>query len=183
MSKNDPYESCPVYESEHFILRLVSESDADDLLECYSNTDASKFFNSDNCDYGFDYHTLTDMKECIRRWLEAYKNKAFIRFAILDRQLEKTVGTIEIFARAGIVELYRVAGVLRIDLLPDYEKRNYITEILKISNENFYAAFNVVCMITKAIPEAIERRSALTANGFSMLEDNKILPYGDYYIR
>nr|HML46331.1 DUF3795 domain-containing protein [Clostridia bacterium] len=33
----DPYESCPVLETERFTLRLVQTEDAADLLECYAD--------------------------------------------------------------------------------------------------------------------------------------------------
>ncbi len=45
----NPYEKCPVYESEKYLLRLVEASDAPDLLSVYSDEKAVPFFNSDNC--------------------------------------------------------------------------------------------------------------------------------------
>ena len=43
-------ETCPVLESEKFLLRLVENEDCDDLLKVYSDKNALPFFNSDNCD-------------------------------------------------------------------------------------------------------------------------------------
>ena len=44
------YETCPILESEKFILRLDKENDCDDLLKVYSDKNALPFFNSDNSD-------------------------------------------------------------------------------------------------------------------------------------
>jgi ribosomal-protein-alanine N-acetyltransferase len=182
-TNSNPYKRCTIYQTGHFILRLVQEKDAEDLLRCYSNTESCKFFNSDNCDYGFHYESLQDMKLCIKRWIDEYRNKTFIRFAVIDKKSQKAIGTIEMFARAELDEQYNKVGVLRIDLLPDYEQRQFITEILKIASNSFYDAFCIDHIITKAIPEAVERRAALAANGFSPLEDNIIVPYSSYFIR
>lgn len=178
-----PYERCPVYETETFILRFVKESDAEDLLECYSNNESCRLFNSDNCSYGFYYNSLQDMKACINQWINEYDNKAFIRFAIINKKSGKAIGTIEIFSLAEVDEQYNKVGVLRIDLLPAFEYKQYISEILKIANNNFYEVFLIDHIITKAIPEAVERRNALISNGFSPLEINKIIPYSGYFIR
>ena len=43
----NPYEKCPVYENENYLLRLVETSDAPDLLLVYSDEKAVPFFNSD----------------------------------------------------------------------------------------------------------------------------------------
>ncbi len=178
-----PYKRCPVYHTEHFTLRFVQENDAEDLLRCYSNIESCKLFNSDNCDYGFHYESLQEMKLCIKRWIDEYRSKSFIRFTVIDKKPQKAIGTIEMFARTESDEQYNKVGVLRIDLLPDYEQRQFIAEILKIANNSFYDAFCIDHIITKAIPEAVERIMALAANGFSPLEGNKIVPYGNYFIR
>lgn len=177
------YERCPVYETDTFILRLVAESDAEELLKCYSNADAIRFFNSDNCDYGFHYESLNDMKDCIRRWINEYENRSFVRFTVIDKNIGKAVGTIEMFARAETDKQYGKVGVLRIDLHPDYERKHYIMQILEIVLSKFYNTFHVDHIITKAIKEAEERRKALTARGFSYLESNRIIPFNDYFLR
>ena len=40
--KPDPYEKCPEYESENFILRLVTMDDAEELFVCYGDPEAQK---------------------------------------------------------------------------------------------------------------------------------------------
>lgn len=39
-SKFDPYDVCPTHESLSFILRLVSQDDAEDLYKCYTSGEA-----------------------------------------------------------------------------------------------------------------------------------------------
>ena len=43
----DIYSTCPTWESEQFIVRLLREEDCDDLLKVYSDKNALPFFNSD----------------------------------------------------------------------------------------------------------------------------------------
>ena len=45
----NPYERCPKYENENYLLRMVSKKDKEDLLKVYSDEKAVPFFNSDNC--------------------------------------------------------------------------------------------------------------------------------------
>ena len=45
---SNPYKDCPMYETQNFIFRLVSEEDAEDLLACYSDPKAQGLFNIDN---------------------------------------------------------------------------------------------------------------------------------------
>ena len=51
----NPYEKCPVYENENYLLRMVRKEDKEDLLKVYSDEKAVPFFNSDNCG-GDDFH-------------------------------------------------------------------------------------------------------------------------------
>ncbi len=183
MSNINPYEKCPIYESESFTLRLVEEKDAEDLLKCYSDILAVKLMNSDNCTSDFYYRTIKEMKDCILFWIKEYENKVYVRFSIVDKQIQKIIGTMEIFGRKAKEEKSSKLGVLRIDLCSNYEIQSYITELLKISNEHFYDVFDVKHIITKAIPTAKERISSLIENGFSELENNTIIPYDNYFIR
>ena len=54
----NPYEKCPVYENENYMLRMVRKEDKEDLLKVYSDEKAVPFFNSDNCG-GDDFHCVT----------------------------------------------------------------------------------------------------------------------------
>ncbi len=55
---SNPYEKCPSFENEQYLLRLVEASDAPDLLSVYSDEKAVPLFNSDNC-HGDDFHYTT----------------------------------------------------------------------------------------------------------------------------
>lgn len=158
MKQNNIYEVCPTYESETFLLRLVSIDDAEDLLKCYMNKEAQKFFNANNCTSDFCYSTLTEMRECIQGWLDAYKNQYFIRFSVIDNSIGKAAGTIEMFGGKY--------GVLRIDILPAYENARCLSELLLIAN-HFFEDFECENIVTLAIPEATERIKALLKNGYS----------------
>jgi RimJ/RimL family protein N-acetyltransferase len=175
--KPDPYEKCPEYESKNFLLRLISMDDAEDLLECYNDTEAQKFFNSDNCTSDFLYSTIDEMRECIKGWLDAYKNRGFIRYSIIDKLAHKAIGTIEIFGgKRGGRRTER--GVLRIDIRHEYEREEALIELLIIADLFFYD-FNVEKFITKAIPEAVRRIDALTNNGYTPYPTK----YEHYYIK
>jgi len=152
------YENCPSYETEHFILRLISSDDAADLLECYSDPKAQGFFNADRCTSDFRYSTLEEMQNCIEDWLYAYQNGYFVRFSIMDKTKFKAVGTVEIFGGTY--------GVLRIDIRSDYEDESYLSELIQTANA-FFDDFDCKKIVSKAIPEATERISALRKNGYA----------------
>jgi len=172
--KPNPYDVCPEYESENFHLRLVSMDDAADLLACYSDPSAQKFFNADNCTSDFLYSTLDEMRRCVEGWLQAHKAGYFFRFAIVGKKENKAIGTVEIFGGEY--------GVLRIDILSTYENEEYLSELLKTA-DSFFFDFGCENIITKAIPEAVDRIAALTSNAYTPT------PIGDgnkreyYYIK
>lgn len=155
--KPDPYVKCPIYESQSFLLRLVSMEDAPDLLKCYRNPDARMFFNADNCTSDFCYSTLEEMRGCIEYWLTEYTTQTYVRFGIVDKKIGKVVGTVEIFGGSH--------GVLRIDILPEYENEEKLSEIINIA-DSFFNDFRCEKIVTKAIPEAVNRITALARNGY-----------------
>jgi len=155
---NEPYKNCPVLETEHFSLRLVSEADAEDLLVCYSDPKAQELFNIDNFSHICNFYTVEAMAECIGFWLTAYKQEAFVRFAIIDKSIQKAVGTIEMFG--GDV------GVLRVDIASPYENKVNFKELLDVCTGSFYELFDAKTMATKAIPSAVARIDVLLEAGF-----------------
>ena len=181
--KCNPYEKCPIYETENFVFRKVQEDDAEDLLQCYSDPVSAKIFNSDNCTSNFIYSSLDEMKDCIKFWLDAYENKYYVRFSIVDKEINKATGTIEFFAKQDNTENTGKVGVLRLDLSSKYEKESIIIEILNMIEQNFYDCFEVESIITKAIPEAKERIKALKIIGYNEVKKSSILPYDSYHIR
>lgn len=178
VSRPDPYDICPVYESRQFMLRLVLPEDAEDLLVCYSNPEAQPIFNSDNCTSDFLYSSLDDMKRCIEEWIDAYKKKDYTRFSIIDKQNNKAVGTVEIFGS----DENQGYSVLRIDILPQYENQEHLNELLCIA-DSFFLDFGCYRIVTKAIPEAAERIKALTKHGYTHYPENDEWKRKDYYIK
>lgn len=174
----NPYEICPTFETESFVLRLVSEEDVEGLLKCYSDKSAQKFFNADRCTGDFCIYKIEDMLLCIRAWLDAYSNQDYIRFAVIDKSLSEAVGTIEMF---GYVGKYKIkTGILRVDVSSKYETENYLTELFNVCSNNFFELFEVDTMATKAIPQASERRKTLIKNGFS---EGKVYEGEHYFLR
>ena len=62
----DIYKDCPTLQNDRFILRLIDDEDANDLLKVYSDIKAVPFLNSDNC-HGDDFHYKTQerMREAL----------------------------------------------------------------------------------------------------------------------
>ena len=89
------YEECPVFENEHWLLRFVEKSDSEALLKVYGDKNALPFFNSDNCDGdNFYYHTKELMDKAMDFWFYSYREKWFVRWAIIDKASGKAIGTI-----------------------------------------------------------------------------------------
>ncbi|MCL2300044.1 MAG: GNAT family N-acetyltransferase [Firmicutes bacterium] len=153
----DPYEQCPIYETERFRLRLVAEEDAPDLLPCYANESASVRASSEHCTYGYGSRTLEELQGFIRSWLEAYRERGFVRFTILEKASGRAIGTIEMFA------FPKKPGVLRIDLPASHETGDTIAELLRIA-DHFFEDFHCGVIVTKYFPAAEE---ALRARGYA----------------
>jgi ribosomal-protein-alanine N-acetyltransferase len=100
---------------------------------------------------------------------------------VIDNSSGTIIGTIEMFHRIAGDE-FNHFGVLRIDLQSNYEKQEYIEAILAIANQNFYTAFDVEHILTKAIPAAAERIVALQNKGYLPLK-RKLMIYDDYFDR
>ncbi len=189
----NPYETCPVYESKNYFLRLVEMNDAPDLLSTYSDEKAVPFFNSDNC-HGDDFHytTLERMQRAIEFWLWAYQDKGFVRWAVIDKNIQKSVGTIELFNRRAMDDqkprdYFNNCGLLRLDLRSDYECAEKIFEILSLIVPPAYELFDCEMVATKIPPFALVRKEAAERIGF-VKSDEKLVGgddgkvYTDYYV-
>ena len=188
-----PYEKCPILENENYQLRLVETSDAPDLLLVYSDEKAVPFFNSDNCN-GDDFHytTLERMQSAIDFWLWAYRDKGFVRWAIIDKNTRQAIGTIELFNRRAIDgqkprDYFNECGLLRLDLRSDYEYADRIREILSLIVPPVFELFACRMIATKIPPFAEQRKAAAEQLGFALSEekliggdDNRV--YTDYFV-
>jgi len=177
----DIYEECPAYIKKHVTLRKTCIEDAPELLKCYSDENAVPFFNSDNCNGdNFHYKTIERMNNAIDFWNFSYKNKYFVRWTVMLNDTSEKIGTIEMFHRIADDE-FNHYGVLRVDLQSNYETQVIIDEILEIANENFYVAFDVEAILTKAISIATERISSLVRKGYYPI-NRKLGIYDDYFV-
>ena len=154
----NPYEKCPVYENENYLLRLLEPTDTADLLLVYSDEKAVPYFNGDNC-HGDDFHytTMERMSAAVDFWLLAYEQKAFVRWAILDKKLSRAIGTIELFNRRA-EDYFNDCGLLRLDLRSDYEQRESIREILSLIAPHAFELFGCRMIATKIPPYAAGKR-------------------------
>ena len=183
----NPYEKCPVYENERYLLRLIEASDAADLLLVYSDEKAVPFFNSDNCN-GDDFHytTLERMQSAVDFWQQAHTEGWFVRWVIIDKNIGHAVGTIELFNRQAN-DYFNNCGLLRLDLRSDYERAESIFEILSLIVPPTFELFSCQMIATKVPSFASERKNAVERLEFALSEkalvggdDGK--HYKDYYV-
>lgn len=178
----DVYEQCPILKNHLTTLKQTTIKDAEELLKCYSDKEAVKLINSDNCNGDdFYYTTVERMGQAIKFWTFSYNNKYFVRWTIILNDTNEKVGTIEMFKRE-VEDEFKHYGLLRIDLQSKYEKQKYIDDILEIVNKNFFELFNVEEILTKAIPNATERIESLKKKSYVPL-NRKMMMYDDYFIR
>ncbi len=157
-------------EGENYLVRKLEVRDTSDLLNVYSDEKAVPLFNSDNCN-GDDFHymSLERMQQAVEFWLWSYTNKYFVRFSIIDKRIQKVIGTIELFHRDS-KDYFNRCGLLRLDLKSDYD------------------LFDCDMVATKIPTFAGERKAAAVQNGFFATDkalvggdDGKI--YTNYYVR
>ncbi len=181
------YENLPVYEGENFILRGVTERDAEDLLKVYSDKKAVPFFNGDNC-HGDDFHytTIERMKEAVSFWLFSYGHGYFVRWAVVQKSSGSAVGTIELFHRDSERDYFDNCGLLRLDLRSDFERAEAIEEIISLIKNPAFDLFYCDKIATKVKPFADERKKAVIKSGFEYSEQPLVgedgTKYYDYYV-
>ena len=179
------YEEVPVFENDNYLLRFVTTEDANDLVKVYSDKNALPFFNSDNC-HGdnFYYSTIERMNEAIQFWLYSYKEKYFVRWAIVEKKSNNVIGTIELFHRTA-EDFFNHTGVLRLDLRSDLEKAEIIQNIAGLIVPPAYDLFDTDKIITKIPLYAIERQAAFEKSGFKKTTELLIgidnFAYRDYW--
>ena len=177
------YKTSPEVHNGRFRLRLAAQEDCGDLLKVYADMKAVPLFNGDNCN-GDDFHytTLERMQQAMAFWIWSYDNGWFVRLSIVDLSTDCAVGTVELCYRNS-----EDTGVLRLDLRSDYENEADISEILSLVVEPSYEWIGCSRLITKARPAADERIRALTACGFTPVDEPLIgydgTKYGDYFER
>lgn len=179
---NQPYKRFPYYETANFRLRMVQMSDAEDLLTCYSDEKAWPIFNSDNCTSDFHFTTKEAIEEAIGYWRYAYSIGCYLRFSILDCSSMHAIGTIEIFNFGDQKEI-KNTGILRLDLASAYETEENILQLLTVMLNESAPQLGIEHLITKAVPEAVQRIAALTKLSFASYDHPEVLPFSDYYCK
>lgn len=178
------YETCPVLRSQHFTLRLVEMADAPDLLAVYSNEETIRLCNSDSCTYGFRLENMQQAEACIAAWLREYAKGYFVRWAIVAEG--RAIGTVELFHRES-ADAFNHHGLLRLDVLPEWENPSALKEMLTLLHQHAYALFHCSILATKAPSFAHVRQEALRQCGYmpsvSMLMGPDGTAYGDYWVR
>lgn len=176
----DVYDGFPPLSGERFTLRIVRESDAEDLLSCYSDEKALPLFNADNCSRGFYMKTADEVRQYINIWLWEYGNRGYARCAAVDNASGKAVGTIELFD-AGEKNGIEHVGILRLDLASGYENKRDISDILRTVIRKIAFAFGLNAILTKAPEAGAARRELLSEIGFRETENGEFVPFDDWY--
>lgn len=182
----DVYTTCPTFENDRYRIRFLAAEDCANLLKVYSDRNAVPFFNSDNCN-GDDFYYTTEerMRQAIDFWFWEYSRRGFVRWSIADKRSGEVVGTIELFRRIA-EDFFTDCGLLRLDLRSDYETESEIMEILALIVPPSFEMFSCGMVATKAVPEAVERRLALSRMGFVPSPEKVIghdgTEYGDYFV-
>ena len=180
------YRSCPEFENNDYILRMVSQDDRLDLLKVYSDKEAVSFFNSDNCG-GDDFYYTTEnrMQQAIDYWLFEYNRQGFVRWTIISKETHEAIGTIELFHRDA-ADYFTDCGLLRLDIRSDYEMSDKIIKILSLIIAPAYRLFHCSKIATKAIPAATERIQALKNLGFELSAEKLVghdgTKYDSYFV-
>ena len=164
------YITCPVLESEKFIIRLFQDEDVDDLLKVYSDKFALPFFNSDNCDGdNFYYATKERMKEAIGFWHMAYENGWFVRLSIVDKAASSVIGTVELCVRVS-EDAFDNMGILRVDVRSNFEREEVLYDIFALITPKLEEMLGCKGVLTKAPIYAVERIKAIQKVGFTKSE-------------
>lgn len=185
MSNINPFDKCPVYETNNLIFTKVKEEDAIDLFECYSDPITKNRMNNDNCGGVWDTRNIDAVIKGIKGWEQEFDDRFYIRWSINHKRTNKIVGTIEIAPVPNTTRFWDgvcQTGILRIDIISCLENEIVLSEILRMVSDNFHTDFDIKNIIIKATKDDGERVLALENNSFDKLKNNTF-PYSDYYIK
>lgn len=183
--KTNPFEKCPIYETDNLIFTKVKEEDAEELFKCYSDTITLRHMNNDNCGGNWDVSTIEIVRKGIRGWESEFEAKFYIRWSVTHKPTNRIIGTIEIAPIPNTTRFFDgicKTGILRIDIISSFEKVEIFSEILKVIKDNFYLDFHIENIVTKCLSEDSQRILALVNTKFEKCENNNIVGYNDYYI-
>lgn len=175
------YKTYLKFQSGRFTVRNLEKRDAADLLKVYSDKNAVPYFNGDNC-HGDDFFYATEerMRQAVDFWLYSYEQGYFVRWSIVDNVCKQAIGTCELFHRDSH-DAFDNCGLLRLDLKHDYEKAEYIEEIVSSFLPQVFDLFYCDKVATKIPDFAHERRKALEKLGFEKRSEPLIGNEGEEY--
>lgn len=184
--RSNPFEKCPVYETDNLKFVMVKEEDAEELFQCYADPITVSHMNNDNCGSDWNVSTIENVKKGISGWVKEFDEKFYIRWSVTHKKTRRIIGTIEIAPIPnttrfldGVCEI----GILRVDIISTFESEELLTEIFKMVTGNFYIDFDIKNIVTKARKGDIVRVLALKHNKFNTYEERNIIKYSDYYIK
>lgn len=186
MKDINPFEKCPVYETENLLFTKIKVEDAADLFECYSDPITKSHMNNDNCGGEWNCHSIDVVKQGIRAWEQEFKDKFYIRWSITYKPTNKKIGTIEIAPVPNTMRFLDGVcqiGILRVDIISFLEKEEIFSEIFNMATNNFYLDFDINSIITKATQDDFQRVSSLDNCSYKRLENYSVIQYSDYYIK
>jgi len=182
MLKKNPFDECPVYETDRFRFTLVCEADAEDLFVCYTDEVTLSHMNNDNC--GGEWRPLSS-EELKFAWQKDYERRTFLRWSVKIKKTNVAVGTIEIAPLPWGKWFFgedAPIGILRLDILSKYENESVFAEITAMMGGQLARDFEVYQVIMKAPPNEPERVAALVKNRFEPYESADF-PFEHYYGR
>ena len=181
----NPFVSCPEYETENFRITKIKIEDAEDLFEVYSDLVTRKHMNNDNCGGEWPCNSLEIVQEGIRSWEREFDEKYYIRWTITQKSNMKSIGTIELAPAPGVLRFFDgtcTTGILRVDIKSELETEKVFTEIYKMTNTEMIEVFGIEKIITKGNPMEAERIKGLDNSKYKRLPNNEIIPYPNYFI-
>ncbi len=160
-----------IFQTPHFLVRELRCDDAQALLTCYADKTAVSHMNDDNCGGDFYIPDEDSMRRAIEYW---ERDPAFERLAIVEKESERPIGTIEYHLRE------ETTLVLRVDIAAAFEKIMSLYELIgwaaEVGWERYLMAWR--CVI-KAHPHSDARRRALEKLKFT--GETVLGEYPNYY--
>ena len=115
-------------------------------------------------------------------WESRYEVHDFVRLTIVDKERKKPVGTIEICPSKKYSVDDKWMGILRIDILPEYETEEAFGELMGEILLHIYKDYGVDSVLMKARDDAAARRSVMQKLFFVPAKEECNISYLDYFI-
>ena len=105
-----------------------------------------------------------------------------MRLTIVDKERKKPVGTIEICPSKKYSVDDKWMGILRIDILPEYETEEAFGELMGEILLHIYKDYGVDSVLMKARDDAAVRRAVMQKLFFVPAKEECNISYLDYFI-